>query len=366
MSGLGPFRARPSLGFIVMLGPAGLLVLGMLWPGAIIEDIRWLQAVAALSTVAWLYGVVVLVRAQLTVSRGILQARMMRTQRVDLNDLRWVALSPEAPEPRTADAAGYQQWVVMLGDGAGRVAQLPGPVPFQIWARTRELLGIIVEAVEASGAMISERNWAMLRRQARLEPAPLPQAVAPEGAGGGWVRHFEWNRKTAERVATGIALIGIWPLAWALIAAMDGLVGLPTVVAVVLAVVMLGYAWRHQGVARRRGVELHPDGTAVVIRRVGFLKLQLVEERVDLTAAVDVQIQRVREVIRQGFRWTLTVRDAAGGSAVLPLGEGLVPPRQLWVQASELLERSGAAIPAEAAQEIERLTGRRPGNPNRT
>jgi hypothetical protein len=350
----GSFRARPTTGLVLMVGVGGLIALGLLWPGAIIDGHRGLQVAATLATLGWMGCVVVLARSELSISDGVLRVRRVRTQQVDLRDLRWVALSPEAPEPRTADARGYQQWVIMLGDGDGRVATIEGPVPFPIWTRTRELLELVVGTVESSGALISERNWDMLRRRAGMEPRPHPRVAR----GAGWVHRFEWNSRSAAKVSLGIALIGIWPVAWVALAALDGLIGLPTVVAGVFGVVMVGYAWRHHTVAGHRGFDLHPDGVIRVTRRVGFLKLQLVEEQVDLSRAVQVEVRRVREVIRQGFRWILTVRDAAGGSTDLPLGEGLVPPARFWAQAREPLERSGVEIPEAAAEEIERLTGR--------
>jgi hypothetical protein len=350
-------RLRPAGWTYALFGVGGLAVLGMLWPGAIIEGEAWLQAAAVAATAGWALWVVAMVRGELRVSGGVLQCRLLFSRQVDLRDLQWVALSPEAPDLASPQAAAYSMYAVALGDSSG------GTVSFSanpsLWPRPGALLRTVAEAVESSGALISEANWAMLRSKAELEPAPLP----PASRESEWVEHFTFNQKNLAGMSMAVALIGLWPLSWVVLRVFGGRAGPLEAVVSILALAFLAYTAYDHRVGRRLGYRMRPDGRVTVLRRHGRTRLGIVEETVDLTRAVDVAIEPELIVRGEVRTYQLRVHDRAAGEAILPLAEGLLPPMRFWVQATELLERSGVAIPQDAARQIERVIGRPPDNP---
>ncbi len=344
---------RPAGWTYAVFGLGGLAVLGLLWPGALIEGWLWLQSVAAVATLAWFISVAALIRGRLRVSDGRLTVRLLRTATVDLRRLEWLALTPEAPPPGSARAGGYSMWGLALSDGAGAVSLSASP---SLWSEPERVLKVIAAAVERGSALISTDNWAMLRSKAGLPPAPLAQPQTERG----WAQRFVFNQRNAAAASGMVALLGLWPLAWVLLKVMAGDVGGLEVFWLVVGVTVLVYAWYDHRVGKALEYRMHPHGVVEVVRRGPPARLGIIREAVDLSRAVEVEAVPDLVVRGQVHSYLLRVRDASGATALLPLGEGLVPPRAFWLQGAALLRRSGVSLPPIVALQIAKITGERP------
>lgn len=335
----------------------GLVVLGLLWPGALLDggDLV-LQAVAIPATLAWLGWLAVAPGARIEIADGVLRHRLGRASRVDLRRLAYVTLSPEAPPPERAAAGGYRTWGVALADTEGGSATFS--VRPALWTQMPRILARVAEAAEASGAVVSRDNWAMLRREAGLDAASVPQSSP------GWVEEFSFNRQNAALMAALGALVGLFPLAIvALRLLADRPFGPGSVVLTVLGVLGVALAIRDVRLARRMRILLRRDGGLEVDRRTGPGKLALTHEHVDVAHASLVEAVPMGSVGGEVYAWGIRIVDASGGAAQVPLGEGLVPPVAFWAQLVELIERSEAPVEADAHQQISRHIGRALRNP---